>query len=302
MNPADPSIQISVIIPVHDRRERLEACLRSLGQNRFEGGAEVIVLCDGGPESMREAAGAYEGPWPMRWIDQPKAGPAVARNRAVRESKGRILLFLNDDVVLEPQVLAEHVKVHGGRPGHAVMGNMRWSPEVITSPFMHWCAHHDHVHYMFNDHNALTWESLHTLNASIDRCWFEAGFWYDEEFPDPAFEDTEHAYRLWKAGMKVTFAPDAIAYHHHFFDPDGYLDKSYMRGKSGRRLLELYPEQTDRILTEYREAIRLAGGRLYARTLLGLPDGPGEWYARIAHAFLAGLEGRPVPWVARRCR
>lgn len=294
--------RISVIIPVHDRYERLRACLQSLAANDFGGTAEVIVINDGGPEHMRELEREWNGPWPLQWIDQPKSGPAVARNRAVRQSTGEILLFLNDDVVLEPAVLAGHDHAHQQQPGHAAMGNMRWHPEVITSEFMHWCAHHLHVHYLIDPAMNMTWEYFHTLNASIDRCWFEKGHWFDETFPDPAFEDTEFVYRLWKQGLKITFAPDATAYHHHHFNPGDYLRKSAMRGTSARKFLELYPELTDRILGEYHEAIKRTETRLFWHDLLRRTDGPAEWSARFALAFMAGYNNQPVPKSALQYR
>lgn len=294
---------MTVVIPVFDRRERLEACLASLSKDGYTGEAEVLVLCDGGPASMADARASYSGPWPLRWIEQEKAGPAAARNRAAREARGEVLLFLNDDVVSEPGLLAAHDDAHRRRPGHAVMGNTRWHPEVIRTDFMHWCAHHDHVHYLLGDHADISWEFFHTLNASMDRCWFDDGHWYDESFPDPAFEDTEHVYRLWKKeGLRIAFAPDAIVYHHHFFEPDQYLAKSVMRGRSARQFVELYPELEGRILDEYRKAVGEAMEGLWLRDLVRRTDGPREWYARIGAAFLAGYEGRKIPRMARRMR
>lgn len=302
MNDGPDSVRFSVVIPVHDRRERLEACLASLSRDGFDGTAEVLVLCDGGPASMREAQRAWTGPWPLRWIDLSRAGPAAVRNHAARIARGEVFLFLNDDVVCEPGLLAAHDAAHRRRPGHAVMGNTRWHPDVVITDFMHWCAHHYHVHYLIDDPDNITWEYLHTLNASIDRCWFDQGHLYDESFPDPAFEDTEHAYRLAQAGMRIAFAPGALVHHHHYFEPAHYVAKSVMRGRSARRFLERWPELTARILDEYRVAISRAGRGLLGRTLLGLPDGPAQWYARIGLAFLAGYEGRPLPWLAKACR
>ncbi len=303
MNPPADRPRFSIIIPVYDRADKLTACLQSLAKDTFSGSAEVIVLCDGGPAEMRKAGDAWKGRWPLRWIDQEHAGPAVARNRAMAEAHGELFLFLNDDVILTPGLLTAHHKAHRAQPGHTVMGNTRWWPDVVRSDFMYWAAYHLHVHYLMDDLKNITWEHWHSLNCSIDRCWFEQGHLFDESFPDPAFEDTEYAYRLWKnEGLKISFAPGAVAYHDHFFTPTGYLSKSRMRGASARRFLTLYPELTERILLEYtRMTGRKKRLKLWWRTKRNIPDGPDEWMTRFALAFMAGYDGKETPKLALKC-
>lgn len=297
-----PMKRLSVIIPVHDRRERLDACLASLA--KCEGRSEeieIIVVCDGGPASIREAASAWNGRWPLRWIDIAKSGPAAARNRAMREAQGEVFLFLNDDVELEPQCLVAHLRAHDREPGHAVAGHTRWHPRVVRTEFMHWASHHDHHYYLLTDSTKATWEFWHTLNASMHRRWFDEGELYDETFPDPAYEDTEYAYRLEKKGMRFLFAADAILYHDHFFTPVDYLRKSAMRGASARLFLKLHPELRERIVGEYETAVAKMRNRLLWREVTREPDGPAEWHARFGMAYLAGYRGSTVPWLARHC-
>lgn len=290
--PRMPACRISVIIPVHDRKERLRECLASLAGDGYGGKAEVLVISDGGPAEMRDLEREWRGPWSMRWIDQPKSGPAAARNNAIRHSTGQILLFLNDDVVVEPGVMAAHDAAHAHRPGHAVMGNTRWHPEAVHSEFMHWCAHRDHVHYLIDDHADVSWEFFHTLNASIDRKWFDEGERFDESFPDPAFEDTEFIYRVCRKGLKIAFAPEAIVYHHHEYELEHYIEKAVMRGRSARMFVDRYPELRDRILGEYHEALRRMDERPWWSRMFRQPEAPEVWGARIARAFLQGYEGK----------
>lgn len=301
MNP--PDLRLSVIIPVHGRPERLAECLRTLAACTCDFAAELIVIKDGGPEDFRSLVESWQGPLEPRYMEQENAGPARARNNAVRASRGEILLFLNDDILLEPEVLQAHEAAHRQRPGHAVMGNTRWARDAIDSEFMHWVAHHDHIHYEINDLSDIGWGKWHTLNASIDRRWFsEEDQWFSEEFPSPALEDTEFSFRLAARGLKVALAPQAIVWHHHRFQLRDYVAKSRMRGECARVFTRLHPEIEQDLLREYRDAVARHGKHLWWRDLLRLPDGPEQWHARFGLAYLAGFAGQEIPPAALRIR
>jgi len=285
-------MRFSLLLCVKDRLERLRVCLETLRPLMEESTGELIVVCDGGPAAMRAAAEPLllrgQG-WESLWIDVPAGGPARARNHALPRVRGELVLFLNDDIRCQPGLLRAHDRLHRLRPGHAVMGNTRWAPEVITSEFMHWVAHHDSFYYLIPDELSASWEYFHTMNLSVDRSWFDNGARFDESFPDPAFEDTELGYRLWKQGLQISLAYDAVLYHVHPFTVDEYVEKSIMRGRSAARFCALYPELADRILGEYEQnARRLHGLKGRLKHALGLYDELQVWEAHIAQGFLKG--------------
>ncbi len=286
--------RFTALICVKDRAARLRECLASLRPLAPEATGELLVVCDGGPAGLRDQAGDLMEThgWTSRWMDVPAGGPARARNAALASAAGELILFLNDDVRCEPGLLRAHDAAHRRRPGHAVMGNTRWAPEVCRSEFMHWVAHHDSFYYLIPDEAEATWEYFHTMNLSVDRKWFDAGHRFDEQFPDPAFEDTELGYRLCnRHGLRIAMAYDAVLYHVHEYTLDQYVEKSRERGRSARRFCDLYPELRDRILDEYRQhAARVRGLRGRAKAAVGLYDEMELWEARIAAAFLAGYE------------
>lgn len=274
------------VIP--ERLSALTHCLATLEGLTDRERVQILVVCDGGatPPSVPPA-------WNFQWINVPSGGPAKARNRALAAAEGELILFLNDDVRCEPGLLAAHDRAHRENPGRAVMGNTRWAPEVISSEFMHWVAHHDSYYYLMPTPSDCTWHYFHTMNLSLDRSWIDRGFRFDETFPDPAFEDTDLGLRLWKAGMRMSFAPDAILYHVHGYTAESYLAKSRMRGRSAARFLEIHPEEREQILSEYQwQAKRLDGWRGACRRLMGRMQPLEVLEARIAREFLRGYEGR----------
>ncbi len=60
---------------------------------------------DGSGDDTPARLAEYRPAYPFRFFSQENGGPASARNRGVREARGRIVLFLGDDTVPEPPLL-----------------------------------------------------------------------------------------------------------------------------------------------------------------------------------------------------
>ena len=82
-----------------------------------EGLAFELVIADNNPESAREAyiAPAVHGlPWPVHYGHEPQAGYSNARNKALEvaleKSRAEAFLFVDDDMILDPGWLANHLR------------------------------------------------------------------------------------------------------------------------------------------------------------------------------------------------
>jgi GT2 family glycosyltransferase len=96
------SFSLSVIIPTKNRPRDLEATIESLlGQTRLP---DELILVDQSPEKSF----SKPIPIPLQYIhDTNILGEAEARNVGMDVAKGTIWLFLDDDVVLEPDFIHE---------------------------------------------------------------------------------------------------------------------------------------------------------------------------------------------------
>ncbi len=94
---------ISVIIPTHQRRERLLRALRSV-MAQSEPAAEVIVIDDGSTDGSA-AAVAREFPQ-VRLVEQPQRGVSHARNQGIGLASSPWLAFLDSDDEWLPEKLA----------------------------------------------------------------------------------------------------------------------------------------------------------------------------------------------------
>jgi len=102
---------ISVIIPTCNRWEVLRQVLCSLDEQESEGWPfEVIVADDGSADDTPALLARSSFSYPFDYLRQDRRGPAAARNAALRKAAGRIILFLNDDCLAAPDLLARHRK------------------------------------------------------------------------------------------------------------------------------------------------------------------------------------------------
>ena len=102
-----PMPRVSVIIPAHDAGEFLPETLRSVDDQTFVDW-EVVAVDDGSTDdtwSILESAGPR-----VRALRNPvPTGPAAARNRAIAEANGELIVFLDADDLLLPTYLQSQI-------------------------------------------------------------------------------------------------------------------------------------------------------------------------------------------------
>ncbi|MFY9614744.1 MAG: glycosyltransferase family 2 protein [Candidatus Dormiibacterota bacterium] len=118
--------QASIIVCTRNRSELLRDCIESLLQDSSEVAREVLVVDNGSSDDTAVVARSYvtaDGGTPVRYVLAPRQGKSHALNLGVQQAAGALLLFTDDDVVVEDQWAAslcramedEGVGVVGGR-------------------------------------------------------------------------------------------------------------------------------------------------------------------------------------------
>jgi len=245
------SLPLSVIIPTYNRLDVLKMCLESIGQqtlspDRFE----VLIINDSSSEEyhshLQELAKAQK--FNVKVIKNRSKGPASARNYGVELSKGKIILFLNDDVILNEIHLQEHLKVHSENENVAVRGKTIWHPDCLSTNLMKWLSKVFFVYHPDMNKNNCTFIYFHTCDLSIGRHWFEKEK-FDEDFPYAAYEDTEFGYRLEKKyGLRLVFCESAVSQHHHFYNLRDHIRRAKINGISGAVFSKKHPELNYRVV------------------------------------------------------
>jgi glycosyltransferase involved in cell wall biosynthesis len=206
--------ELSVIIPTYNNRDTLRRTLdavaaQDLSHVRFE----VIVLDDGSTDGTGEMVAAYRAPVEVRYHWQPNRGRAAARNAGSRLAQGRILFYLDSDIIAQPDLLSRHLRYYEQHPGPiGVQGRTLVHPDSKVTPFMR-------TKELLPDLTPRRVRDLSpyhviTRNLSIraDDLWAVDGF--DESFPGYGWEDIELGLRLHARGVRFFYDANALGYHY----------------------------------------------------------------------------------------
>jgi len=225
---------VSVVIPTFNRRRQLEATLEGLAaQTDLPVAVEVIVVSDGSTDGTDEWLRSGATPLPVVACYQPNSGPAAARNHGIATAEGRLVVFLDDDVVPAPDLISAHVAHHSALDDDVVVvGPMCTPDDSVLSPWVRWeqsTLYRQYEALLRGDWDA-TARQFYTANASVARCHIESvgGF-------NPAFrraEDVELAYRLADAGLKFAFAADAVVLHYAERSFESWRDNAVAYGRN----------------------------------------------------------------------
>ncbi len=264
---------LSVIISTYNRREILLKTLAAYqAQSARSEILEVLVLddesTDGTPAAMSEFSA--HGQLPVRYFRLPHRGQAATRNLGIREAKGKLILFGDDDILPGPNLVAEHLAWHTKYPqaGVGILGLVEWSPEVKPTPFMDWFAEEGLFEYgRLKAGEEVGFGCFYSCNLSLKTDFLRANGLFDEDFKSYGFEDAELGYRLEKKGLKLLYNPRAVGYHYKFVS----FRDACRRAKAvaaARRLLE--KKEAGQYLAElYGRRERTPAMRV--KRLLGMP-------------------------------
>jgi GT2 family glycosyltransferase len=194
-----PVSVISVIVPTYRRDEALIACLarltpesQGLGADEFE----VLVTDDAGSEETRRLlAERYPS---VHYGEGARRGPAANRNAGAARARGDLLVFLDDDCLPEPGLLAAYRRVFAE--------GMRTAEGRITTDGP---ARRMDDEAPINETGGYFW----SCNVAVERRFFAALGGFDERFTDAAMEDVELRERIRRAGVKIVFVPEAAVVH-----------------------------------------------------------------------------------------
>ncbi len=281
---------LSVVIPTHSKRALLQRTLAALVAQELPAGTEweIVVVNDGSTDdtgAWLEQAGAGPGSR-LRVVTPPaNVGRARARNLGAEAARGRWLVFLDDDIVAPPGLLAAHLELLGRHPTDGTIGYAVTAPELVDAP---------HLRYLDTRGVARLGPGpapgryFVTQNAAVPRAAFAAVGGFDEAFLSYGFEDMEVAFRLEdRAGVRFHCLPSPVPVHVHHHTFSQLLAKRRECGRGSLRLLaERHP------------------GRLREMSLHHVIDGPGQPKAgavsRLLRAALdAGLAAPLTPLLAR---
>ena len=184
---------------------------------------------------------ARSAPFPARRVYEPRKGSSFARNRAVDESAGDVVLFIDDDALAEPDWAARMVVAMERRSLDAACGMV--IPRWPSTKLPRWLGPRLWVKLAVHDREALARNrpaqnellaNYFSANAAFRRQTFERFGRFREDLgvvgDNPlSGEDTELFARIIRAGGAMGFVPDAVV--HHMIGPER-IRRAYLLKKS----------------------------------------------------------------------
>ncbi len=190
-------MKLSVITPTHNRMLLLEQLLQSLEQQTYLD-FEVVIAVDGSSDGTLTMLEAYKRRQTLQLevVILNGVGRAAARNAAIARAKEAILVFADDDLTLEPEVLARHVAFHQLFKDGIAVGAVRFPDGVVrfsTRP---------------------DWMNFSGCNCSVAREAIVQLGGFNESLTQYGGEDLELGYRLLQAGQQFKALAQAEVFHH----------------------------------------------------------------------------------------
>ena len=222
-------MQVSVILCTYNRQDYLRKVLDSIAVSVLPPSVEWEVLVvdnnsnDQTPEVVKEFAHRYPGRF--RYALEPHQGKSYALNTGIREARGEIVAFVDDDVTVEPTWLWNLTKAlenneWAGAGGRTLLsGSLSVPPWLVTSgPY--------HMEFVLaplfdlGDEPRTLNRPPFGANMAYRKAMFnkygafrtDLGPSPDPEVPRPN-EDTEFGRRLLAAGERLRYEPCAIVHH-----------------------------------------------------------------------------------------
>jgi GT2 family glycosyltransferase len=212
---------VSIVIPSFNRCASLRRLLIELERQTYPAGRfEVLVIDDGSSDETVSMVRTLDVPYALRLVEQEHGGPSQARNRGAHEARGSVIVFIDDDVMPVPELIAEHMAARQDRTDLVVIGPMSAPHDWPRGAWVRWGEL-----MLQEQYDALAagkWEcsarQFYTANVSVPREGFLAVGGFDVTFKRN--EDVELAYRLDNAGLKFVFNPraDVLHYADHSFE------------------------------------------------------------------------------------
>jgi len=219
-------LKLSVVMSTYNRRDVLvsQTLPAIFNQDLRADEYEVIVIVDGSTDGTAAALRELRPPCALRIVEQPNRGLSAARNTAIGLARSDLVIFVDDDIICNPDVFRRHVEAHSGQDPAVMHGSLLLAPGAPAS-ILAYANESWYRKYNFNldVQGGLKWPDATFLisNSSMPRSTLLACGGLDEDLL--AKDDFELGLRLWKMGVRFQYLRDAVAYELSVKTPRAFL-------------------------------------------------------------------------------
>jgi glycosyltransferase involved in cell wall biosynthesis len=241
------TMKLSVIIATRNRADAIPGCLDSIAiafSNAASVDAEIVIVDNGSSDNTSAVIQEWmtANNVPIKALSEPRKGKARALNLALKEARGQLLAFTDDDCCLHPDYVNDLIRHDAAtdelvlRGGRIELGDPTDLPLTINTRSIggRWnrtlnSARHDAIEGKING-----------CNMTMRRALFEYLGPFDEDFGPGSYigsgEDTEYMFRAYAGNVTIEYVPDMAVSHHHgrkTVDVAHKLWRNYTTGNGG---------------------------------------------------------------------
>lgn len=225
--------KVAIVIPSYNAARTIGSAIEGcMLQDYPRDKLEIIVVDDGSTDETRDIVTRY----PVRYIYQPNAGPAKARNTGWKNSKAEIICVMDSDCIPEKRWVAKVVNDYqkknpdcvGSRYGIANPENLL--ADCIYCEFL--------VRYSWMSEYP---KFIGSHGCSFKRSVLEELGGYNESYPMASAEDNDLAYRILGKNRKILFDKDIVIKHYFPTSWRKYLRVQFWHGYWRMKLYRDFP-------------------------------------------------------------
>lgn len=292
----DQSCQtLSIVVPVYNGLRYLEESLPPLLANPDPELLEVLVVDDG----STDGSGEFAHECGARVISSGgRLGPAGARNVAVREARGQIVLFVDADVVVHPDTVSRVIHAFPDSETVAVFGSYDDSPadRGFSSQYMN--LRHHHGHRQPSEDAQTFWAGLGAVRRDA---YLAVGGFDAERYTIPSIEDIDLGMRLRKTGGRIRRLPEIQAKHLKQWSlPKVIHTDLFCRGFPWARLMMEHPGEFTDLNVQWGERLKALIALFFALSTLAAIAGIGSAWLPAALFLAAAMANRELMTIFAR--
>jgi len=214
--------RVSVIISAYNAENTIEDLIKSLSQQNFsKEKTEIIVVNDCSTDrtlDILERLIKQDFQFKI-YSHEKNQGLSAARNTGIKNSTGRILIFMDADMIVGVSYLENHVDFHNNRQVIGVVGGIVPAEDLKVDKYQKYLYKSRRGAKRFSPKSSIPYNVFLFNNTSIKREVIENCGLFDEKICVYGGEDTEYSFRVsqkYPEGLFCSFSLRAT--HNHYRD------------------------------------------------------------------------------------
>lgn len=238
---------VTVLLATHNRCGTLLDCLAGFARQLVRPGTlEIVVVDDASSDATPLVLPHVHPTCGLVQLRQERgAGAAAARNRGLPHARGKYVLFVNDDTIPEPDLVASHLAaLRDLGAGAMVLGSFQQPAEIRANALNRVLDTGTLVfgYADFTPGQELPGAHFYTCNATVELAAVRGVGGFDERYSRCGAEDTDLGLRLAAAGQRLFFRPECRAAHRHFLAFEDFQRRQRTYGAAHVTLYRDHPE------------------------------------------------------------